>query len=500
MKFFEINADLENAIKTRDVPVRIKIELVQGDKILTIAHEDIVTAGFSGIRESGGGISSRGEVTADNPDGKYTNGLDNKNGAGMEARVWFTAGNGLAWFRRFTFYVDQRGIIDIRGYGKKRMARIGFRDISYKMGNSDGGKDWKTAAVITYSSASAPEEQHKSLLHKIAARAGINPERITSPLIPVTLPFVKLTLSAWAEMGNLARAMRAHLECLPCGGITFINSPYGATLPETAENSYEIKGNDIFYLRTFSRGDLYRNDIRLKVNMPVPLEKREIWRYNEAPELYGAGLKKYYPFVDSLRREIETGEYTAQYRITDENGAVKTVLYADEIDTKEEAEARLDFSGGEMRYARYNVTTNGDKALLRLERENEGELYSATIHGRPIVRETNRTCYKRDSGEISLNGSAVLNVSGQYFSDYKHNGTPHYEDWVNRELTERKTRRRDITLKTHCAIFNVRVGAGVKIKLKQTEMAGTVRQFHLRYGKERLFVTTLQIIGGHDGH
>lgn len=77
--------------------------------------------------------------------------------------------------------------------------------------------------------------------------------------------------------------------------------------------------------------------MRLKINIPVSLEKQEIWRYDENPVLYDDFLQAHYPFKYPLVREIEAGNYEAYYRIIDANGKERAVVFADDVDTREKA-------------------------------------------------------------------------------------------------------------------------------------------------------------------
>ena len=64
-----------------------------------------------------------------------------------------------------------------------------------------------------------------------------------------------------------------------------------------------------------------------------------------------------------LVREIENGNYEAKYQITINSeqshlrsGTLKRpVVYADEIDTNEEAESRLDYDGGGFSYSKNDI-------------------------------------------------------------------------------------------------------------------------------------------------
>jgi hypothetical protein len=231
--------------------------------------------------------------------------------------------------------------------------------------------------------------------------------------------------------------------------------------------------------------------------MPVSLEKQEIWRYDEAPVLYDEFLQAHYPFKYPLVREIEAGKYEAKYRVTDESGKERNVVFADEIDTQEEADNRLDYDGGPFAYSHYDITTHHDRAILTLQKANDGDLYRASIYGRPIVLDLNRSCFITDIEAVAAYGTAALNVTGFYFSEYEiqrgNITVAQYEDWVIRELAERLQNRREFTVKTHRALFNARVGAKVKIKMKNEECAGTINAFTFRYRKDKAFVASFRI-------
>jgi hypothetical protein len=276
----------------------------------------------------------------------------------------------------------------------------------------------------------------------------------------------------------------------------FAHSPYQAEpLPED-DYSYTFTGDNIFYLRKTARAEQYRNTVRLKINLPVSLEKQEIWRYEEPPVLYTDDLQAYYPFKYPLVREIEAGEYEAHYRIIESGGKEQAVVYADNIDTKAEAENRLEYAGGSFSYSAYDVTTHTDRAILTLHKEDDGDVYKAAICGRPIVLDLNRSCFLRDDDGIAAYGTAALNVTGSYFSEYEINGKPQYEDWVIRELEERIQNKREFTVKTHRGLFNARVGARVQIKIKNEALKGTINEFHFRYRKQEAFQSSFKINEG----
>jgi hypothetical protein len=210
--------------------------------------------------------------------------------------------------------------------------------------------------------------------------------------------------------------------------------------------------------------------------------------------LYDELLQAHYPFKSPLVREIEAGPYEAHYRIVEQTGKQRAVVYADNIDTQGEAESRLEYEGGPFSYSVYDVTTHHDRAILTLHKETDGDIYKAAIYGRPIVLDLNRSCFQRNEQGIAAYGTAALNVTGSFFSDYEIDGKPHYEDWVIRELEERIQNKREFTVKTHRGLFNARVGAGVKLIMKNEELImGKINEFHFRYRKDEAFQSSFKI-------
>jgi hypothetical protein len=121
-------------------------------------------------------------------------------------------------------------------------------------------------------------------------------------------------------------------------------------------------------------------------------------------------------------------------------------------------------------------------------------MYRASIYGRPIVLDLNRSCFLRDEGEIERRGTAALNVTGAYFSDYEINGKRQYEDWTSRELAERTQDRREFTVKTHRGLFHARVGSAVRIATSREQLTGKITGFHFCYRKNKAFQATFHIL------
>jgi hypothetical protein len=492
VKFYEIDNALQEAITAADKPVRVRIQIdCTGDGYFeSVFEQDIVEADFYGLKEAAGGTSARGEVLLDNPQGIYAY---TGAGPGTQVKVSFSIGDGLPWFERFVFYLDDNGIQDIRGPGRKRFVRLGLRDLSARLRKTDEARDWTAPAIFTYSVICDKTQPEKSLVHGIAQRAGLSVSDIDCSTIPVTLPYVRLRKDIWAELSDLATAYRCHVECAPEKSLVFAHSPYQTEPLEEDDYSYTFTGENIFFLRKTALEEQYRNTVRLKLNLPVELEQQEIWRYDEAPVLYDDALQAHYPFKAPLIREIEAGEYEGRYRVIEVNGKERAVVYADRIDTKEEAESRLAYDGGPFSYSLYDVTTHTDKAILTIAKEADGDLYKAAIYGRPIVLDINRSCFLRDDEGIAAYGTAALNVTGSYFSDYQIDGKTHYEDWVMRELAERIQNRREFAVKTHRGLFNARIGAKVRILTKKELLQGTINAFTFRYRKDEAFQATFKI-------
>jgi hypothetical protein len=208
------------------VRVGIGIELPWGagkPAYESVFEQDILEADFYGLKEAAGGTSARGEVVLNNPQGIYSY---TGAGPGTEVKVSFSLGDGLPFFQRFVFYLDDKGIQDIRGPGRKRCVRLGLRDLSARLRKTDEARDWTAPAVFTYSVICDKTQPERSLVHGIAKRAGFSANDIDCSTIPVTLPYARLKKNIWAELSELVTAYRCHLECAPEKPLVFAYSPY----------------------------------------------------------------------------------------------------------------------------------------------------------------------------------------------------------------------------------------------------------------------------------
>jgi hypothetical protein len=139
MKFYEIDPALQEAIEAGDKPVRvgIAIDVTGNGDFENVFEQDILEAGFYGLREVTGETSVRGEVLLNNLRGMYSY---TKAKPGTRVTVSFSLGEGLPWFEGFVFCLDDKGVQDIRGPGRRRVVRLGLGD-GLSVADSDGSGD-----------------------------------------------------------------------------------------------------------------------------------------------------------------------------------------------------------------------------------------------------------------------------------------------------------------------------------------------------------------------
>ena len=131
MKFYTIDNALQEAVTAADKPVRVKIEIELDGHFQSVFEQDIIEANFYSLKEASGGVSSRGDVLIDNSCNFFSS--SGNTGAGLQVKVSFSVGEGLPFFQRFNFFVDDKGIQDIRGAGRKKIVQLGLRDLSYTL-------------------------------------------------------------------------------------------------------------------------------------------------------------------------------------------------------------------------------------------------------------------------------------------------------------------------------------------------------------------------------
>jgi len=127
VKFYDIDKTLLEAINTAEKSVRVKIEIDAGNHYEAVFEHDILEANFYSLKEAAGGVSARGDVLLDNSIGVYNY---KSAGAGSKVKVSFSIGEDLPFFQRFLLFIDDKGIQDIKGNGRKKFVRLGLRDLS----------------------------------------------------------------------------------------------------------------------------------------------------------------------------------------------------------------------------------------------------------------------------------------------------------------------------------------------------------------------------------
>jgi hypothetical protein len=137
MKFYDVDAALQEAIIKADSLIRLRLDILFSEQVISMTDDDIIEATFYGLKETAGGTSSRGEVIFINEKIKERK----ERSSGSEVRIFFSLGDGLPFFERFVFYIDEKGIQDIRGSGRKRFVHISLKDLSYTLRKTDEQMD-----------------------------------------------------------------------------------------------------------------------------------------------------------------------------------------------------------------------------------------------------------------------------------------------------------------------------------------------------------------------
>jgi hypothetical protein len=492
LKFYSIDPAVEEAIAAGKDRIRLKVEIdYRNTGEYEAAREaDILEAVFTSAKEAAGGTASRGEIILDNRGGEYS-GRGGRAGSAVD--VSFSVGNGRPFARRFALYVDEAGFRELRGPGSRRRVRIALGDLSYALRKTDEARDWRNPVVFAYVTVCDKTQAEQSLVHLAAKRAGLTAADIDCSTIVFGLPYVRLERNLWAELSELATAYRCHLECAIEKPLVFAHSPYQLESEEPAESSYRFHGGNLFFLRSRSLFDEYRNTVRLRFNRPVSLPRGEIWRYEDPPVVYDANLVPSYPFRLANPRAVSGADYAARYRVREAGGTERAVVYTDQVDDLVQASGRLGYSGGPLGYTVYDTTSYRDRAILRIEPVADAELRTAAIHGRPIVYDLNCSAYVRDESGIARYGTRALNSTGGFFSSDPVNGKAQYEDWAERELAYRLRERRLFTCRMNRPVFHARVGAAVTVAEEGTETAATIRSMELRYRKREAFVASFNL-------
>lgn len=506
MKFYALEDRLRDAIAECATKVRVEVafDFTGTGDYVPVPESDIRDLTVTSLRETTGGTITWATLTLDNETGSYCprsfdayrpdynkyNGLQQTDGLGnlrpgRMVRISYTTGSDIPFVKRFLLYVDGNGFQQTATGCKGRTCLIRLVDLSSRLKESDKEKDWTNPEVIVHSVICDKEFPKRSIVHRIAARAGLTVTDIDCSTITEYLPFVRLTRSIWDELSDLASVYNAHLETALEKPLVFVNGE--------DDIQYTFDGTNVTHIRMHDLRKQYRNTLRLRWTRYREFTAKPLWRYADPPVIYTDTLKPTYPFVlDGEKRAIEKPGYEGRYTVETDDGKLLTVAYAENLDIKETFEGNLSVSGPALRVSDYDVTTLRDRANVRLEADADTVLLAAVIHGDAIAGESSFSHYIDDPEEVYINGTVAKNISTPYLSETIRDGLPYYRQYAASLLSKLKRARKGFFVKTNRLVFHARVGAPVRVNLSEgfgAERAEIVRM-DLRYSSSEAFVAS----------
>jgi len=488
MNFLKLDPALETAIYNGTYPVLIRILLIFTDlSELTISHKNLQTLKIHSRYASPGVIITTGELLFSLPE-DFTY-LKVK-----EITLSFSCGSCGIYLTRFTFIPDEANLRFIKEGGRNNLYSLRVEDNTAHIKSSTNIRDWTTEELIIDSVVCDKEHPTVSLFHIMALKAGIPASDIDCISINLPVPYAKLTRSPWEELKDLTRAMHATLYSGTDKSLILSGSRYQAETDDPEE--IPSLNETLFYKLTENLiGDKQYNDIRLKWNKPVRLPHQTLWTYSDEPAQYDKNLKASYPFrLNGEKREIETNsDYEAPYTAVDAEGNAHRVVYADELNPQEEVTARMETQNDNISIVKYDRTTYPDRAMINLSCNQDDELSSLTIEGRPLVMKTNQACYRRDEEAIARDGLKILNQTGKYYLDAETNGIPHYEDWTDHTLETSMNEKHSYQGLSQYGLFFTQVGAKVNLIQKDKSPLTRITDILISYNTEEGYENTLTL-------
>lgn len=489
MAFYQMNPALQEALDNRSGKITPLLEVLddRGEWIL-LPPDAVREARFRSYQDEPGCYCVSGEILIRDRE----NLLAGLAGQNRSLRVSFAVGECEALLQRFTLTSDNRGFVRYRKGGINHISCT-VEDIPEKLKREKDQRDWMEREVLVDCVLSDKSNPDQSIVHRIAARAGIDSSDLDSCSVMLPLIYVKLTASPWEELCSLTSAVSGILEGGLDKKLLLSGSPYRSDLIEESEAD-ELPEELFYSLREEEAGDEYVNSVRLRWNRPERLEPCVIWQYAGSPAAFDSDLKPYYPFSPEGEQPIldESVPYEASFEIL-ENYKPLSVLYADALQTKEEVQADLLFeneTGGNQGLDLVFYTTESTRALLNLSCSLKGNLQRLTIEGRPIVMRVNQACYLRNQEEIDQWGLRVQNASGKFFSSgnvTSEDGMsrPHYEDWTLRQLKGGIRKKRRFRARSDRGTFHIRAGSLCTLIRNEERIACRVEELNLDYGIDR---------------
>jgi len=494
VKFYELPEDVRTAVEDRTVRPYVVITY-EADGIEQKIIRDISECEITSYREENGGIINKGTLILDNTSRKYTPEQLPSLTPGTPVSVTYCFGDELKQYLRFTLYADGSGFQAEADGNDGRTCTVKLIDLSEELKKQSAQSDWNETQTAVHCTACDSTHPEKSLVHIIAARAKLTPSDITCCSLPFEITYCAIQKSVWEELSELARAYGANLECGKDTPLSFTESPYDPDSSGENESSYLLTAADITHYRRFDSQEEYANSIRVKYTHYTETERTELWHFSEAPVWLDEQMNAYYPFTNT--RDIERNGDEATYSVKTDDGKTRTVVYTEDIDTKETFKSNIVTKNGEeMTLVKYDTATYRTKALLKVTAPSSGALVkSMTIHGKAIVAEQNFCVYRKDDAEIQKRGLAVLNDTNRYLSDTEYNGTEQYKVYAEKLLERRKKLYRCYFVKTNKALVHARAGACMSIQLgadgNGTPIETEITELTLRYKKDAAFETIL---------
>ena len=498
MRFYELDPALKAALDALNGRVIPLVE-VMGDEgaYISMPPDAVREAQFRSYQDRPGCCCVNGKMTLRDE----KNLLAGLSGRDREIRILFGVEESEATLHRFTVRPDEKGFIRFRKGGISYI-RCRVEDAPERMKKEIGCRDWTEKEVLTDCFLSDKSRPEVSLVHRIAARAGLSMDEIDSCQILLPQIYVKLSASPWEELCSLVDSILGILEGGLDRAILLSDSPYGDEPPETSLPD-ELPEELFYSLEEEEAGDLYFNEVRLKWNKPERLIKDVIWTYQGSPVEFDTDLMPVYPLRPGGSQPIldEAVPFEAPYVVM-ENHQLLGVVYADELQSLEEVQSDLVFEadgGGSTGLELSFYTAESTRALLNLNCSAAGYLKNLTIKGRPVVIRQNQACYERNEEEIARWGQKVLNATGKYFTTEMVQGTggeqhPHFEDWVIRRLEKAVEKRKRFTARSDRGIFFVRTGALCRLLRAAGNVTCRVEEYSLDYGIERGMDSTVTLI------
>jgi hypothetical protein len=488
MAFFTLDPALQESLDQKTNPILIILEIADDSGSFIRLPGDALNQGvFHSYKDSLGGYCVLAKISFRDK----SNLLAGLSGQNREFRILFSSGDCALFLQRFTLQANDKGFIRTRRGGENQID-VTLEDAPSRIKRLGSLRNWEEKQTLTDLVMSDKSTPESSLLHLIAARAGIDSSEIDCSAVSLPLVYARLTGNPWEELCALASSCRALIE----GGIDFkllfSASPYST---DQTEEEISTLSRDLFYeLSEEDAGELSCNSVRLKWNRPERLEEQILWEYEEPPVVFDAGMIPSYPFLPAGDRPIQDDSvpYKAPFEVREEYKRLP-VLWADAIQNQAAVEVELVFeadAGGSEGLSITNYTAESQKAVINLSCSQAGSLKKLSIQGRPIVMRSGTACYLSDEEDIARNGLKIRLGDSRFFSDANVTGEDHIirahpEDWVRRELSDGLERRRRYRGRSELGLFYVRAGALCSLEDGDESILCRVEDLLLDYHKSR---------------